>query len=386
MRAKSLMLLFLALGCGLVASIGITQVLQKKGNETPQPAGETETIFVALTDIGQGDVLNSQVLKLEQWPKDKVPPGAMTKIEDVEGRRTRTKLYQGEPILQNKLFSKGVSEQGATAMIPKGYRVVPVKVDPESGGSGMLLPGDRVDVLVHLKANNETLKFDTAKTILQDIKVFAVNDVFRLDAHKEDDPSQRKITAKTVSLLVTPGQAEKLTLAHKMGSIQLVMRSPEDDQLVSVEGATPNELFGDSEAATRQEEALFDEQPKPVESAPPDMPGFMELLKRTVQNTKAEMQPAAPREVKEWRVRVLSGTNLNDVVLEPDSSDSGGKSWRISDGEQAASSYGPAFGPQTSGGSGFSPSVPDPSDLEKLLGPNGPPEQQEEPPAPAADD
>ena len=57
--------------------------------------------------------MTSQVLKLEQWPKDKIPAGAISRIEDVEGRRARTKLYAGEPILEHKLLGKGASEQGA---------------------------------------------------------------------------------------------------------------------------------------------------------------------------------------------------------------------------------------------------------------------------------
>ena len=77
----------------------------------------------------------------------------MHKMEDVEGRRTRTRLYAGEPILDNKLFRKGASDQGADALIPRGYRVVAVKVDAVSGGAGLVLPGSRVNVMVFLTQN-----------------------------------------------------------------------------------------------------------------------------------------------------------------------------------------------------------------------------------------
>ncbi|MHC4179235.1 MAG: TIGR03067 domain-containing protein, partial [Planctomycetota bacterium] len=69
-------------------------------------AGETQPIFVGLQDIPLGSTLTPELLRLELWPKDKLPQGALTMIEQLEGRRTRTKLYAGEPILQNKLFSK----------------------------------------------------------------------------------------------------------------------------------------------------------------------------------------------------------------------------------------------------------------------------------------
>ena len=90
------------------------------------------------------------MLKLEQWPSGKIPPGAVAKIEDIEGRRRATRLYANEPILENKLLGRGAAEQGASGSIPKGYRPVSVKVDLVSGGSNLILPGDRVDVMVHL--------------------------------------------------------------------------------------------------------------------------------------------------------------------------------------------------------------------------------------------
>ena len=87
MRAKSLALLALALGCGLVASMGITQVLAKRGViESHSVSAEAAAIYVAVKDIAQGDALNAQSLKMEQWPKDKVPTGGLSNMDDIEGR------------------------------------------------------------------------------------------------------------------------------------------------------------------------------------------------------------------------------------------------------------------------------------------------------------
>ena len=105
-------------------------------------------------------------------------------------------------------------------------RVVGVKVDVVSGNSGLILPGDRVDVLVHLLPNHDGgINEPTARTLLQFIKVFAVNDVLNLEGLDRD----KSIAAKTISLLVTPEQAQKVTMASEMGQIRLVLRSPEDD-------------------------------------------------------------------------------------------------------------------------------------------------------------
>ena len=81
MRPKSLILLILALGCGLVAAIGINQVMANRATQNTAAVGETTPIFVAVSDIGMGDPLTPQVLKLEEWPKGKVPPGAMDRLD-----------------------------------------------------------------------------------------------------------------------------------------------------------------------------------------------------------------------------------------------------------------------------------------------------------------
>ena len=108
MRSKSVLLLTLALGCGLVASIGISQVMERR-NAQQSNAGETEPIFVALVDINPSDTITPQLIKLEEWPKGKIPAGAITKLEDIKGKRCRNKLYAGEPILAAKINGDGSS-------------------------------------------------------------------------------------------------------------------------------------------------------------------------------------------------------------------------------------------------------------------------------------
>jgi pilus assembly protein CpaB len=309
MRPKSLALLLLALGCGLVASIGITEVIARRNAEPLSMMGETQPIFVAQNDIALGEVLTSQLLKLEQWPRDKIPNGAISKIEDIEGRRSRTKLYAGEPILENRLLGKGASEQGATALIPKGYRVVPVKVDLVSGGGSMILPGDRVDVLVHVVRDpSREISETVTRTILQDIKVFAVDDV--VDLEKDKGPS-KTIAAKTISLLVTPEQAVKVMLATQMGIINLVMRSPEDDQQTANIQARPGELLGAAAKGERSKESLLSE---PVAEK---NQSFLDFLNSTKAKAAAEAIPETKAR-ETWTMRLLKPGDVAEVQFEED--------------------------------------------------------------------
>ena len=126
MRPKSLMLLVLALGCGLVASIGISQVMDR--NAKRPAAVQTAPIYVALHNINLGDPIDATMVSLQEWPKDKIPPGAIAKLEDIEGRRPRAAIIQGEPILDGKLLAPGQLADPITA-IPKGYRLKTISVD-----------------------------------------------------------------------------------------------------------------------------------------------------------------------------------------------------------------------------------------------------------------
>ena len=169
------------------------------------------------------------------------------------GRPPRAaKFYGGEPIIEAKLFAKGDQGSGATDLIPKGYRVVSVKVDDVSG-SGLILPGDRVDALVHLTDNGrigETNRSST-RTFLHNVKVFAVNNVYSRESNRTE-----AITAKTISLLVTPQQAELVTLANEMGKIRLVMRSADDDTQDENVGGHPARSYSKAEIPATRRKAI----------------------------------------------------------------------------------------------------------------------------------
>ncbi|MCE5267672.1 MAG: Flp pilus assembly protein CpaB [Planctomycetaceae bacterium] len=324
MRPKSFALLMLALGCGLVAAIGVNQWMTSRSGATAV-VGENVPVFVAVADIGLGEVLSTRLVKEDHWPKDKIPAGVVSRLEDVDGRRTRAKLYAGEPILETKLFGKGDHDQGATALIPKGYRVVSVKVDPVSGSTSMILPGDRVDVMVHLVRDvNHDIPETVSRTILQDVKVFAVNDIYGLENQKDGTKS---IVAKTFSLLVTPSQAARIMLACQLGNVQLVMRGMEEEKAEPNAQATPSELLGAASKADRQKEDV-PEPSKGQEQAK----GFVDLLNSMKKKSEPEPEVTASVATKPtWTIRVLKPGAVEEVQFEAagDESGSSGGGWKV---------------------------------------------------------
>ena len=199
-------------------------------------------------------LVNEENAKLEQWPKDRVPAGAVIRQEDFDGRRARQKIFAGEPIIEPKLLARG--QVPTDSLVPKGLRVVAVPVGPEAIHGGLVLPGSRCDMQVFIRADpnlgvGETL----CKTILQDIRVFAVNDVTNTESTDPKTPDTRSIpTAKTVSLLVTPAQAQIVTLASQLGQIRLILRSGEDSEQPKSIVMTAHELLGASAAAIERQE------------------------------------------------------------------------------------------------------------------------------------
>ena len=248
MRPKSLILLALALGCGLVASIGISQVLDGK-NGKPAVV-ETVPIYVALQNINLGDPIDDGMVSLEEWPKSKVPVGAITKWEDLEERRPRAVIFEGEPLMDGKLLPKG-QRHDPIAGIPDGMRLKTVSVDARKSAAGLLSPGDRVDVQIFVHRNErENIPHPFTKIFLQNVRVYAVDQAVQRGV----DGSEARTVAKTVSLLVTPQQANRITTAENLGELSLIPRHPDDDSIVDDWDTDSSDIFARSDANSREEE------------------------------------------------------------------------------------------------------------------------------------
>jgi pilus assembly protein CpaB len=297
MRPKSLVLLALALGCGLVASIGISQVLD--GNNKPA-AVETSPIYVALENVNVGDPLTDKMVSLEEWPKDKVPIGAITKWEDLEDRRPRSNIYKGEPILDNKLLAKGQTNDPIQG-VPTGMRLKTISVDARKSAAGLLSPGDRVDVQIFVKANeSQGISHAFTKIFLQNIRVYAIDQTI----DKAADSEEARSVAKTISLIVTPAQANRITLAENMGEISLIPRNPDDDKVVDDSEQGSDELFGRSTSNNREQERV-------TEKGEGALSGFKAMMADAMAGAAAHA--AATPEKPSFEMTIIYPTNESRV-------------------------------------------------------------------------
>lgn len=296
MRPKSLLLLALALGCGLVASIGISQVMEKKESVVGY---ETEPIYVANVNINLNDPIDASMVSLHDWPKGKVPPGAIKSLDELESRRPRTTIYQGEPILEGKLMAEG-EVHDPIGNIPPGMRMKTISVDAEKSAAGLLSPGDRVDIQLFVGRNPQQ-GFNTARTriILQNIRIYAVDQTVQ----REAEGGEGRSIAKTVSLLLTPEQANKIALAEQVGTLNLIPRSPGDEALTDDTSMDVNELFGDHDSHNsrkREQGPATDEK---------ENSGFLSGLMAQVKKAQDEKPP--------FVMTILEAEQVREVEFDP---------------------------------------------------------------------
>ena len=242
-RAKILLSLALvfALGTGYLVYKVLRDQQTRMSLLTTTDLKATVDVVVAGESLKTGQRLTLSDLATVSWPKDSVIEGAIPKKEAVVGMYLRKDMVRGEPILFGQVAVEQASAGGLTNLIEPGKRAITIEVDPVTGVGGFVLPGSHVDVLATLQPDAAKTKELITTVILQNIKVLAVD--------QEAHPLRRLLDlekpnpAKTVTLLVTPDDAERLTLAGSQGTIHLVMRSSNDDQFSTTSGATLGELL-----------------------------------------------------------------------------------------------------------------------------------------------
>ncbi|PLX81852.1 MAG: Flp pilus assembly protein CpaB [Desulfuromonas sp.] len=218
-RYGALIALGLAILFGTVAVVLTNQWLSSQPGQTATtqaPAqSKTVPVVMATEDLGIGSRLSDQNLTVTQWPEDHVPRGAFNSVDQLSGRVAVTPLSAGQPILAAELAAAG-SGAGLVALIEKGKRAMAIRVDEVTGVGGFILPNTMVDVI---GVENQRGGGKTAETILKKIKVLATAQ----ETFREEGKAQ---VVRTVTMELTPKQAEKLALHTHRGSVHLVLRNP----------------------------------------------------------------------------------------------------------------------------------------------------------------
>jgi pilus assembly protein CpaB len=229
---RTIVLLLVTLGCGLVAALGSLQYLKKA---SAAAVVEKRRLLIARHDIAINERLSADNLTQTEWPRGQVPLGAVESVEEVQDKYACVRLYAGEPLLMGKTM--GLDDSGALK-VPAGFRVVSVKVTAESAVSNLIKPGDSVDVVAVVRKSQDN-PISRSKTILESIQVFAINsEMARATDLKK--PSE----TRTVSLLLNPEQVERLAMAADVGQVKLALRGIDDKAVAETAGCTLERVLG----------------------------------------------------------------------------------------------------------------------------------------------
>lgn len=179
-------------------------------------------ILVAARNLDPGTLITGSDIRTEPWTAV-IPNGAVANGADIIGRGVSTTIFENEPVTEGRLAPKGAGG-GLSATIPPGMRAAAVRVNDVAGVAGFVVAGTHVDVLVSgtLPGAERGASGAFTTTLLQNVLVLSAGQDLKRDA--EGKPS----TAQVVNLLVTPQQAELLSLASGSMTMQLVLRNPLD--------------------------------------------------------------------------------------------------------------------------------------------------------------
>ena len=233
--------LVIALVVAFLLSFFVYKEFQKASIVKPTA---TQSLVVASAPLQIGTRLDASNVHLIQWPANQQVAGMFTRVEDVTNRAIITSLAENEPVLEGKLAPKE-SGAGLSATIPEGMRGLSVAVNDVVSVAGFVIPGTTVDVLVTGRAigGSSGAGQTITRTILEDVRVLAAGQ--KIEQDREGKPQ----TVAVITLLVSPDDATKLTMASTQGRIQLALRNTIDTKkndpkavleasVFSAEGAT----------------------------------------------------------------------------------------------------------------------------------------------------
>ena len=285
MNPRFLLALAISAAVALVVSGLFYQIAVRDQASDTEEVTMTEVV-VATKDLNIGATIGPADLRMESWPSNKMAEGAFTEMDDLIDRVPIGRILANEPIVERRLAEPG-SGFGLAPKVPLGMRALSVRVNDVIGVAGFVLPEARVDVLVTGNPRGDPKDGRMTKTILSNVRVISAGE------NLEPDASGRPQRVAVVTLLVSPEQAELLTLAGSQGQLQMVLRNSRDEDVTETKGVREPEIFF---AKLQQPKKVVRPRPRPrpiVQVAAPPAPVQLEVIRgnqRSVESFASQPQ------------------------------------------------------------------------------------------------
>jgi len=230
--------LVVAVFFGLIAAYGIYNFLSERQKTEDSLKASNQNIVVAAQDIPARTTFNEEtmkkgLIKTTPWPKTSIPVGAFSSQQQIVGKVNRVKVLANEPILESRLAGEGA---GLTVRLEAGKRALALRVDEIVGVSGFIVPDDRVDIILTTTPAGGNADTKISKIVLQNKRVLSV-------AQSTEQKDGKPQLARSITLEVTPEEAEKLSLASQEGQIVLALRGLGDDATTMTIGSNKRDLL-----------------------------------------------------------------------------------------------------------------------------------------------
>ena len=216
MKPKTMILMVVAVVCGLGASYMTSRLLADKGG--PAPVNTVKVLVAKKRISAWTPIKNPEDLFVEkEVPEGTFSTKCITDFKDLKDQALKAPLGEEMPLTKDDLLSEATA--GLVGALHNGERAIAIRVTPESLVGGFVLPGSKVDVMMTMKRGDPD---SSAQIIMQNMTVLAV------DQKNTRDDNQQAILGNTVTLAATPEQSERLSLAASLGDLRLLLRTPLD--------------------------------------------------------------------------------------------------------------------------------------------------------------
>ncbi|MGI9236441.1 MAG: Flp pilus assembly protein CpaB [Woeseiaceae bacterium] len=217
----TLFLILLALSAGILAAWFAQRYVNDEiaaRRASLEAKYEPTRVLVALGDLPAGTRLDTGSVAARKVPAEFLHSDAIHADEfaQVRGRATRHDLTEGAPVLRSHLL--GPTGGRFADLVEEGKRALTIPVDQLSSISGMLAPGDRVDILMTLRQTEQPVMFP----LIRNTEVIATGE-------RTDLLNQEPGRYNTVTIAATPEVTAKIIYAQEVGSLRVVLRNPDDD-------------------------------------------------------------------------------------------------------------------------------------------------------------
>lgn len=229
MKPKTLVLMVIAVGCGLVASFMTSRYLAAGQNQVVVQE-EKVTVLVPKQKLSQFTLLNDvELFEEKQFDKRSVSKDVISDFEKIKGRRMKNALEAGKPLAESDLVDP--DKFNLEHKLNPGEVALTIKVSPEESVGGFILPGCRVDVIATMTRTTERGERPFSKVILQNVEVLATNAQLTAPENINNQQIDR------VTLRVTRKQSEQVTVFAETGKLRLILRRPDDSKIEETSGS-----------------------------------------------------------------------------------------------------------------------------------------------------